>query len=89
MRSVWKIVLNAPVVVSSLPSGARVLTVATENGQPCVWLEVDTTGGQREERTFVGHGTGHPIPSGETYLGTAHDVDDAGLVFHIYERDRT
>ena len=86
MRTVWKVELRAAVEVVRLPAGAVPLTVATQNGSPCVWLEVNTDGGEHESRTFTAHGTGHPVPGGGTYIGTAHDVEGVGLVFHVYER---
>lgn len=87
-RTVWKVCLDAPVKTVGLPVGALVLTVATQDGQPCLWVEVDATA-PAEQRTFTGYGTGHLVPPGELYLGTAHDVEGMGLVFHVYERVHT
>ncbi len=36
-------------------------------------------------RTFTVLGTGHPIPNGYTYVGTA-PRHDSGLVWHLFER---
>jgi hypothetical protein len=85
MRTVHKYALTASVVELHMPRGARLLAVATQNGVPCLWAEVDPRQ-EDEVRTFVGHGTGHWVPDGETYIGTAHDVEGLGLVFHVYER---
>jgi hypothetical protein len=85
VRTVHKYVLSAPVVELHMPRGARLLTVATQGGKPCLWAEVDLRQ-EDEVRTFANHGTGHPIPDDETYIGTAHNVEGMGLVFHIFER---
>lgn len=87
MRTVYKYVMHQPVEVFEIPAGGVVLDVASQDGVPCLWVLVDP-----EEpdgvvrRTFIGYGTGHPIADDDKrYVGTAHDVDGAGLVFHVFE----
>lgn len=82
MKRIWKYVIDKPVTVHEIPWHSRVLDVETQNGNPCVWFEVEDT----YVKTKVGF---HAVPTGgspvgENFLGTAHNVDDAGLVFHIY-----
>lgn len=85
-RAVWKYPMHAPVERFEMPADAEVLTVATQHGVPTLWA-IGTMNGQVRTREFIGHGTGHPIFEGSlTYVGTAHDVDGHGLVFHIFER---
>lgn len=69
-----------------LPPGAVPLTVMTQDRELCVWFEVDINSKEREMRTLHSVGTGHHVPPGATYVGTAHNVYDLGLVIHIYER---
>lgn len=84
-RTIYKIAMNYPVQTVELPRGAFNLDVETQDGKPCMWFEVDPSA-PPEQRTFVAHGTGHRVEYGEVYIGTAHNVEHGGLVFHIYER---
>lgn len=86
-RMVWKFPLTEPVQVVYMPAGATVLTVATQHGQPTIWALVDASQ-PTEARRFFAVGTGMdflPHPS-DKYVGTAHDVEGQGLVFHVFER---
>lgn len=83
-RTVYKAALVHPMQVVDMPVGSRVVTVATQGGNPCIWYECDPSA-PSERRVFTAHGTGHLIPPAEVYVGTAHDVAGEGLVFHIYE----
>lgn len=47
------------------------------------WAEHDDTR-EPEVRTFTIVGTGHPIPDGAVYVGTAPRTRE-GLVWHLYE----
>ena len=47
------------------------------------WAEHDDTRAQ-QSRTFVVVGTGHLIPDGAVYVGTAPRTRE-GLVWHLYE----
>ena len=84
-REVWKFPMTEPQQTFTVGSSARVVAVATQYGQPCLWIEVDPFD-LGERRTYVGVGTGHTIREALDYQGTAHDVEGRGLVFHIYER---
>lgn len=78
--------MTAPVMDFDMPVGSEVIDVRSQNGIPTLWTLADQSQ-QDERRTFVGHGTGHPITEpGLVYVGSAHDVDHMGLVFHIFER---
>lgn len=54
-----------------LPSGAIILHVECQNGQPCIWALVDTEA-LPERRTFYLFGTGHPL-----------NIDDFGWSNHL------
>lgn len=85
-RVVWKFLLTAPVTEHDMPHGAEIIDVRSQDGTPALWALCNPTG-PTVRRTFVGHGTGHPITEpGLVYVGSAHDVDGIGLVFHIFER---
>lgn len=89
--AVWKV----PLLVTgrqtvALPAGARILTVQTQgvpylSEQLCLWAVVDT-GATLTTRTIEVFGTGHPIEEAEReYIGTAQ-MNDGGLVWHVFER---
>lgn len=86
-RMVWKFRLTKPVEMVDMPAGATVLTVATQQGKPTIWALVDTSQ-PMESRRFFAVGTGMdflPHPT-DRYIGTAHNVEGEGLVFHFFER---
>ena len=69
-----------------LPTGAHVLHVAEQNGQPHLWALVDPNA-EPEERTFRIAGTGHKItahPELFDYVGTFQMLGGS-LVFHVFE----
>ena len=85
-RAVWKYVLTSPVKRFDMPAGAEILTVETQGSQPTLWALVDPKA-EQEQRMFVAIGTGMDFDydPGTEYVGTAHNVEGAGLVFHIFE----
>lgn len=68
-----------------LPSGARILTVQTQQGTPCLWAIVDDEDVASKRRIRV-VGTGHPIRniSNLSYVGT-FQLMSGNLVFHVFE----
>lgn len=68
-----------------LPAQAKVLTVQTQYGAPCMWVQLDTHA-DTIQRVFHVYGTGHPIDPNEalTYLGT-FQLSEGRLVFHVFE----
>ena len=82
MRTIWKF----PIPVSNkavieLPRNSFFLFVANQNDKVCAWFEVETDF-EMETRTFLIHGTGHPIPPGEFWRGSAIV---GPFVWHVYE----
>lgn len=65
-----------------LPIGVKPLSVQMQNGQMCLWAEVDTAADSTVRTIFV-FGTGNPMPEepGE-YISTVQDY--MGLVWHVY-----
>lgn len=73
-----------------LPVGAKVLSVQTQNGIPCMWVLVDETA-PTEHRTFLTVGTGQPAPDDlgrRPYCGT-YQLHGGALVFHVFENVTT
>jgi len=71
-----------------IPKGAEILTVQTQNDQPCIWALVDERA-PTERRMFRLAGTGHPIdnPNSLKYIGT-FQLHEGSLVFHLFEYRR-
>jgi hypothetical protein len=85
-RVVFKYALKRPTERFLMPGGARIIDVQTQNGTPCLWA-ICTNEHDPEQREFVAFGTGHAITDPDLeYVGSAHDVEGQGLVFHIFER---
>lgn len=86
MRSIWKfqfLTLGGEQVMQ-VPEGATPLFVDTQQGDPCIWYEVDTEA-PTVEKKFEWHGTGHKVPNdGREHLGSVQLAQGA-LVFHLYE----
>lgn len=87
MKSIFKYPLPAtPKEFSfSLPVGAVILSVQTQNGAPTMWALVDDEATE-ETRRFIMFGTGWPIQL-ETerlrFIGTVQVP--GGLVWHYFE----
>lgn len=89
MKTIWKykLTLNSPYIIG-MPEGAEILTVQVQNGNPCLWVKVDTEA-ELEERVFYVFATGQEIDfDGQdiylTYIGT-FQLYDGALVFHVFE----
>lgn len=86
MNTVYKYVINPDVSALELPRGAKILSVAFQRDDFCMWAKVDTEA-EIETRAFRVFGTGHDIPRNMginyRFVGTAHM--DNGLVFHAFE----
>lgn len=64
----------------SMPAGAVLLTVQSQDGHPCLWAEVEQSR-PKEDAPIKMCGTGHPAPDGE-YIGT---VQIDGFVWHYFD----
>lgn len=86
METIWKFPIKVTDVQSiPIPEQAKILTVQVQNGQPCVWVQLDP-GHAKTGRTIRIAGTGHPLPDAESllYIGT-FQLHGGGLVFHVFE----
>lgn len=85
MRTVWKYIVprGSEGPLAPVPCKGKLLHVAIDpaSTSPAIWIEVDTDFAM-EERRFGFFGTGHPIPEGWAYVGTAHSA--GGFVWHVY-----
>jgi hypothetical protein len=62
-------------------AGSNIVHCDSQNGQLCLWIEVDPS---NRPLTVIFHviGTGHPIPPGTSWVGTAQQPP---FVWHVYE----
>lgn len=83
-RAVWKYTLRPMICCQQMPTGARLLTVAAQGDDLCVWVEVDPDAAPVTRRMEV-FPTGVPIPGDYDweYVGTVHMPGP--LVFHVYD----
>lgn len=85
-KTIWKFPIPCEDIFKlDLPLGAKVLTVQTQIGTPCIWVLVDP---EMEETPYWFRlaGTGHPLDpvESETYVGT-FQLRDGALVFHLFQ----
>jgi hypothetical protein len=65
-----------------MPAGAKLLSVANQNGTLCLWAMVDTDA-PNDRRVIVICGTGHAMDdAGLIFIGT---VLMGPLVWHVFE----
>ena len=86
MRTVHKYVLSDVRNEVSTYEGARFLCAANQREQITVWAEVNTL--EREcMRTLHVVGTGHEVPRGAAFIGTAL-MAGGDYVFHVYAEEQ-
>jgi len=85
IRQVWKYPLENPVQTDLMvPVGGEFLDVQMQGGIPCIWMLVDPEQ-KKVERQFLIVGTGHTVDTeGMMYRGT-FQMENLGLVFHLFE----
>jgi hypothetical protein len=66
-----------------MPRGAQVLSVAIQDGIPCMWALVNPKE-PLESRRFHWRGTGHPANLMGRFVGTVL-MHGGALVFHLFE----
>ena len=79
-ETIWKFPVDVNPV--EMPLGARIVHFGVQNHVPMVWAIVDPEVSLTRPHRFVAVGTGHPIPTAATYVGTWHD---GPFVWHIFE----
>ena len=82
MRRVYKYPIPTQAAWSArIHAGAMAVHVAVQDGQACLWAEVDDQQPVREYG-FAIVGTGHEIPEGGVHLGTWLS---GPFVWHLYQ----
>ena len=82
--TIWKFPFHiSEVQTISMPKGAKILSVQTQRGHPCLWAEVDPEAESQNIYLYI-YGTGHTIKNlPQKFLGA---VQMDSFVWHIYER---
>lgn len=80
-RGLRKRVLKYPLIISDAPQSifGDIVHVASQNGLPTVWAVVGPGAAMRRVAVL---GTGHDVPVGYAYVGTAHC---GRFVWHVFE----
>ena len=85
--TVWKFPLPMTNVAEvSMPTGARILYVGIQAGEPFLWAAVDPNAEAERRRVRVA-GTGHGLGDVGAYIGSFMMAGGA-LVFHVFEMPR-
>ena len=85
MKTIWKYPLSEKCSFA-MPQGAKILTVARQNDESCLWALVDSEA-PLCRRTFVMLGTGHEILENNlTFLGSVQYIEGA-IVMHVFEKN--
>ena len=87
--TIWKFeLIVADTQTISMPEEARILTVQTQNGSPCIWAMVEENFDMVLRHIRIA-GTGHPLPNGYDeimgkYIGT-FQLREGSLIFHVFD----
>lgn len=84
MRTIYKYEVKTEMSLE-LPEGYNVLSVQTQDSDPMMWVEVNTSNPMKTVK-FLSLGTGHPIDEDLSlkFIGT-HQVLGGMFVFHLFE----
>ena len=83
MKTVWKYPTHPDEFHLNLPAGAQVVHFDMQQGEPTMWVLVDTEA-PLVIRVFFGAGTGHPLPDDARHIGSCIDRE-IGFVWHLFE----
>lgn len=85
MKAIWKYPFpTTDIATISMPAGAKILCVQTQNNMPCLWALVDIEA-EPEFRKIVTYGTGHQHEAIQgVYVGT-YLTHGGTLVFHVFD----
>jgi len=87
-KQIWKFSLGEGSNTISMPKGAEILTVQTQQLIPVIWALVDPSA-EKEERHFEVFATGENIHCDmgveRKYINT-FQIADGVLIYHLFER---
>ena len=81
---IWKYPIRPDLLTIRVPVDAEILCVGVQNGEPQMWVKLDTKKELAPRRIYV-FGTGHDVPDiSMKYVGTFF-LQAGSLVFHVFE----
>ena len=84
MKTIWKYSINPRQNKIQMPSGAQILSIQTQRGEPQLWALVDPNN-KKETRILQVYGTGWDMPEFPgKYLGS-FQVEKETLIFHVFD----
>ena len=84
MRVIWKYDISREII--RVPIWSKVLCVQLQDGEPQIWMLVDTEEKVFERRRFIVIGTGQSFNSKDmNYIGT---YQQGIFVWHVFEINR-
>lgn len=84
MKTIWKFPFKITDHLEiQMPEDSLFLSVAEQNGQACIWCEVQPDKPTRLVR-FELRGTGHPFDGSEGYFLGSFQILSESLVFHLF-----
>ena len=89
MKKIFKYELTEQtegIVKVELPTNAKILKVAFQNGRLCLWAIVDDGNKLTEKRTIMIYGTGEPIEENTETLKHLDTIFQDIYVWHIFEQ---
>lgn len=87
MKTIYKFQLKPAITEHSLHSGAEILTVQVQRGEPYIWVLMNPAM-EKVKVKFRVYPTGASMEENPgKYIGT-FQLEDLGLVFHVYETSR-
>jgi hypothetical protein len=84
--TIWKYTLVGGYNTFDMPKGAKILSVAAQDDDVCIWALVDPSA-PKVSRQILALGTGHDAPDGiekTAYIGTAM-LAGGTLVIHVFD----
>lgn len=81
MKTVYKYMVNQTMWIE-VPKDAKILTAQVQQGNICLWVEVETENEMVLQMIYV-VATGGSIPPAKTYVGTVQ-LAEGMYVVHIY-----
>ena len=86
MKTIWKFPFEVTDSIEiEMATGAEILHVDVQAGQPCLWARVDNNR-CKEIRRFRVAGTGHPLDDERLAHIGSFFLAGGTLVFHLFER---
>lgn len=82
--SIFKYQIGLGLSEVSMPKGARILSLKTQRGRPCIWALVDPQAPVVQRRLAV-YGTGFDVPAEPGRFVDTFLMEHDNFVFHLFD----